>query len=258
MIFFLIKKTFFDMWDNLFRIFLLNLIFIIILLACGSLMFLAQNLIGSYSLIFVVLGLVLLSIYSGVVSLYVREIADYKKPEFLELFSYLKKSWLTSLIFFAITVIFIFLARTAILYYSTIHNPAGYLLFGLIVWLAFSFILSIQYFFPIYSRMKNNPIKTLKKCFLVFIDNPLFTLVLLIGSIIIMILSFITFFLIPGIAGLLLWLNAAFKLRLYKYDYLELHPEAKNKRIPWKEILADEKECVGKRTLRNLIFPWKD
>ena len=48
------------------------------------------------------------------------------------------------------------------------------------------------------------------------------------------------------------------KLRLYKYDYLEENPDAKRNDIPWDALLIDERERVGKRTLRGMIFPWKE
>jgi hypothetical protein len=49
----------------------------------------------------------------------------------------------------------------------------------------------------------------------------------------------------------------AFKLRLYKYDYYEAHPSGKKRRVPWNELLAHDKEKLGKRTFKTLIFPWK-
>ena len=58
--------------------------------------------------------------------------------------------------------------------------------------------------------------------------------------------------------ALLLWYNVALKLRMYKYEYLEKNPNAKRKDIPWETLLAEEKEYLGKRTLKGFIFPWKD
>ena len=45
---------------------------------------------------------------------------------------------------------------------------------------------------------------------------------------------------------------------MYKYDWLEANPEANRKKIPWDALLMDDKERVGKRTLRGMIFPWKE
>jgi hypothetical protein len=245
------------MWDNLFRILIFNVAFIAILFLFAFL----ASLVKDNSVILVVLsltGLAIFMVYSAAVSLYLKEITDYKKPDILEFFSYLKKSWLTGIFLFGVIVIFFILTNVSFPYWSSLKNIAGYAIFCILTWVCVFFILSIQYFFPIYGRMNNKPLKTLKKCFLVFLDNPLFTIVLFLGSIIILIISALTLFLIPGISGLLLWLNAGTKLRLYKYDYIEMHPEAERKKIPWKELIANDMECVGKRTLKNLIFPWKE
>ena len=49
----------------------------------------------------------------------------------------------------------------------------------------------------------------------------------------------------------------AVKLIMLKYDYLEENPDVDRKHLPWEDILFDEKEKVGPRTFRNMIFPWK-
>ena len=100
--------------------------------------------------------------------------------------------------------------------------------------------------------------KNIKKIFLIFFDNTFFSLGVFIGSVVILAASSFTAFMLPGVGTIVLWVNAALKLRLYKYDYLEAHPEANRKKIPWDALLIDEKERVGKRTLRGMIFPWKE
>ena len=50
--------------------------------------------------------------------------------------------------------------------------------------------------------------------------------------------------------------------RLYKYDYLEEHPELTTKKerrhIPWEELIYEDRETLGPRKLKSFIFPWKD
>jgi hypothetical protein len=70
--------------------------------------------------------------------------------------------------------------------------------------------------------------------------------------------SFFTALLIPGITVVLLAHQVALKLRLYKYDYLEANTEVNRKNIPWAELLYDEKEKIGTRTIKGMIFPWKE
>ena len=100
--------------------------------------------------------------------------------------------------------------------------------------------------------------KNLRKSFYLMMDNPLFSLFLLVYNAIVLLVSMFLSFLIPGPAALALNLNVAVKLRLYKYDWLEANPDSKGKKIPWFELLEEDRERVGKRTLKGMIFPWKD
>jgi hypothetical protein len=82
--------------------------------------------------------------------------------------------------------------------------------------------------------------------------------VVAVGSVAVLALSAFTALLIPGITGLLIWHQVALKIRLCKYDYLEENPDANRRQIPWDALLIDDRERVGKRTLRGMIFPWKE
>ena len=67
---------------------------------------------------------------------------------------------------------------------------------------------------------------------------------------------------LPSFAGILINKANALRIRLYKYDYLEEHPEIKTKKernyIPWDELIQDDKDALGPRKLRSFLFPWKD
>ena len=81
MILFMIKKAFFDMWDNLLSIVLLNL---------GGILLLGASLYIPYifsfhpilPLVGIVLSAVMLVLYIGAVSMVARDIADYRSPDF--------------------------------------------------------------------------------------------------------------------------------------------------------------------------------
>jgi uncharacterized membrane protein YesL len=252
---FLIKKAFFDMWDNLIRIVILNLGFILLFALMGfSLLHLTQSLLY---VVLLVLGLVLLFLYTGVVNWIVSRLADYRKPEIGELPGFLKATWPTSLLFVALNLLLAFLLVVAFNVYGQLKSFVGPLASSFLFWVLIFWVLASQYYFPIQSRLDRNFLKMLKKSFLLFLDNPLFTFGLFLGSLLILALSVFTALLIPGMATLLLWLNAGLQLRLYKYDYLESHPEDR-RRIPWDALLVEDRERVGKRTLKGMIFPWKE
>jgi hypothetical protein len=78
---FLVKKAFFDMWDNLFRILLMNLGYI----ALFAWFFLLVPLFSAVPLLLfaaAAIGILLFAVYSGAVSRMCSEISDYRQPGF--------------------------------------------------------------------------------------------------------------------------------------------------------------------------------
>ena len=85
---------------------------------------------------------------------------------------------------------------------------------------------------------------------------------MLLHNLVLCVLTILTFGLIPGLNGITLSCTNACRLRLYKYDWFEEHPEYledKEKRasVPWDELIADDKESLGQRKLSSFLCPWK-
>jgi len=259
---FYVKKAFFDMWDNLFRIIILNLGYIAVLGIAVLVPYLGQyvTFLPQSVAFFIVLyiAIALVSVYSGAASCITGEIADYQEPGFKSFLPYLKETYKPSLIFALANTVVFFLLSLAMPFYLSLKSLFGPLAFAFLFWLTVIWVISIQFFFPIQSRFDRSFKKNIKKIFLVFFDNTIFSIGVFIGTIVIVVASTCTAFMLPGLATVLLWANVGLKPRLYKYDYLEAHPDANRKKIPWDAILVDEKERVGKRTLKGMIFPWKE
>lgn len=254
---FLIKKTFFDMWDNLFRVVLMNLGYII----CASgIIFLPGLLISitPLSVAVLVLCLVVLFVYTGGASHVARDITDYGSPGFRDFWNYVKKTALSSVLFSLIAAVHVFVLSYVFPFYGGMKSLVGPLALAFIFWISLLWGLACMHFFPIQSRLDTDIRKIIRKMLLLFFDNTLFSLGLALGVLVILVVSGFTAFLLPGIATILIWLNVALRLRLYKYDYLEKHPDANRRKIPWDALLIDDRERVGKRTLRGMIFPWKE
>ncbi len=253
---FLVKKAFFDMWDNMFRIILMNLGYILVL----GILWLAIELASVPALSFVVLLVFVaaLAVYTGAVSRICSDIADYKQPGFADFASSLRESLPSSLLLALVVGIYVFVIRVAFQFYGNLQNLAGPLAVALLFWVTLAWIFASQYFFPIQSRLDRKFRKIFRKTFLVFFDNPGFSIGLFLVAAIVSVASLLTALLLPGIASVLLWWNVAFKLRMYKYDWLEKNPGENRRRIPWDALLVEDRERVGKRTLRGMIFPWKE
>ena len=254
---FLVKKAFFDMWDNMLAVFLLNIGFVLVVAAALYLPFLLSfQPVLSY--VGVALGIALFFFYYGAASMAVKNMVDYQPTTFKEFLSYFAESWKQSLVMSLITMVQAFIIMVAFPFYFSMGGILGIAAVSLIFWVSVIWWISSQYYFPARSRLDVDPRKIIRKSFVLFFDNTFFTLVLAVGTVATVVLSGFTAFLLPGVTTVLIWHHAGLKLRLLKYDYIEENPEADRKKIPWDALLIDEKDRVGHRTLRGMIFPWKE
>ena len=255
---FWIKKAFFDFWDHFLLTILLNLGFI----AVGTVAFVLAPQIQAAgtvaAVIVLVIGVGLLFVYAGAVAMIARDISDYKNPTWRSLLEYVQVIWPSALLYAAMMVGSFVLLTVAIPVYAGMDNLLGTAALALLFWAAVLWYLGLQFFFPVRSRLDTKLKKVIKKSFIVLFDNPLYTLASAFGIVFITVISVFTAFLLPGPAGAIIWLQCGFKLRLLKYDYLEEHPDADRRHIPWDRLLIEDRERVGKRTFKGMIFPWKE
>jgi len=186
----------------------------------------------------------------------IKQLADFSSASFSDFIPHLKASWTSSLLFSSFMLGIFLIVMTSLNYLKFVTGFMFALGFGMLFWIVVICFMILPYFFPFDARSNRNFVTCLKKAILMFIDNLLFSLGLLIGALIISGISAFFIFIIPGIGMLLLWYNVAVRLRLAKYDYLEQNPNTKRLNIPWKEILEDDMERLSSRTLKRLIFPW--
>jgi hypothetical protein len=262
MIGFLIKKTFFDLWDNLFRVALLNLGFI----ASVAFPVFIPNLLSGVpvlSLIALVIGILWCGIYLAAAAYSLKSVSDYGAFGFGDFFRNLKQVWPVGLIMVVLAAALWFLITLIIPFYLDIGSLLGLFLAAVVFWSAVVGVLSFQFFFAVRTRLDTKLTKVIKKSFVFFFDNAGFCLFSFIHNLVLLAISVFLAFLFPGPAGILLYLDEAMRLRLLKYDWLEANPPAEGKparrrQIPWDALLIDERERTGTRTLKSFIFPWKD
>jgi hypothetical protein len=255
MIGFLIKKNFFDLWDNLFRIALLNLGFIASL---AIPVFLPPFLGGALGLGLLFIGILWCFVYLSAVALSLKSVSDYSSFGFADFFANLKIVWPLGLIAGALVFVCYLLVTMVIPFYLAMNSMIGLLLAAVIFWTLVVGALSLQFFFAVRTRLDTKLAKILKKCFIIFFDNPGFALFVFFSNLLMLIISVFLAFLFPGPAGMLLYLDEALRLRLLKYDWLEVNPDANRRQIPWDAILIDERDRTGTRSFKSFIFPWKD
>lgn len=256
---FLIKKTFFNFWDNLGIILIINLGYLIVLAAPVSLFFvLPQEGYLAVKALILFLAAVLCLFWTSLSFGITANIINYDKNSFKTVKQHFFETAPSAAVFGLILILYPLFFSFALPFYLSMESFAGFLVFFLILWLSVFFLLTSQFFFPIRNLLEKNTAKAIKKSFLIFIDNPGFSLALFLGSLLIIILSLFTALLFPGIGFVLVWLNSGLKLRLFKYDFKGIPGNERKRAIPWDELLTEEKEMLGKRSFKNLLFPWKE
>ena len=260
MIGFLIKKTFYDAWDNLFRIVLLNLGFVVSLVIPVVLPGIIP--VTLLSIVVAAIGFLWCSVYLAAVALSVKAVSDYGSFGFTDFGRNLKAAWPAGVVMGLTGFLFFIVIKFTIPFYMEMDSLLGLLLGAVIFWTLLLTLVAFQFFFAIRARLDVKPKKIIKKCFIIFFDNPLFSIFSLIYTIATLAISVVLAFLMPGPAGMLLFLDEGLRLRLLKYDWLDANPpsegSSKRRAIPWDVLLIDEREKTGTRTIRNFIFPWKD
>lgn len=252
-----LKKVFLDAWDNFLPNFVLNL---------GSFLFAAG---GAY-IIFLfepgtagfftacAVAVLLLSVYTGGVAEYTGNVVYSGKGDIKGILSAALNGWKQNLamgllFFFFLTVLFLVLP-----FYFYLGGFIAIPAVGIILAMTILIGLPFMYFFPLGYRFNDGLKKQVKKCFLLLFHNTGFTLFLGFHTMVLLAFTLVTAMLIPGISVICMSHQIALKFLLYKYDYLEEHPEADPRRVPWNSLLAEERAKLGTRSLKGFFFPWKD
>lgn len=269
---FLIKKSFCDSWDNLFTELIVNVIFVLVNAGLGLLgswlvtSGIFDSMAGWLQYVLLAAGFSFFFIFYAVMAMAFGEvaakIADFNGVHIADFFKniphVLKDASLFGLMNAAITLVSVI----GIPWYFKQGTYFYFFLGGVFLWAYIIVMLALQWFIPIRSIMKNNFKKCLKKCFILFLDNTWFTICMALYTLVMFLASIIFMGLIPSLAGIQMAATDALRLRLYKYDYLELHPELKTKRerrnIPWEELIYEDREALGPRKLKSFLFPWKE
>ena len=259
---FIIKKNFCDGWDNLFSVFIYNIIFLFSVMGLVLLNSLFLNNMW-LSLAGMLFSFVVVSILVFAYSDIAAHIANFEGFSFWDYFKAIPGVLKDATLFGLMNAAVILISCYSIRYYFTEANSLVGIAIGcVIVWILLFYLLGIQWFIPIRGLMHNNFKKCLKKSFLILFDNTGFTIAYTFYNLILAAISVVLIGFFPSMTGILIGNTNALRILLYKYDYLEEHPELKTKKergkIPWNLLIAEDREILGPRTLRSFLFPWKD
>ncbi len=269
---FLFKKNFCDGWDNLLSLVITNVLFLISMVGIIMLSSVVTSHLSDettdFTFYLIQTGILFLGLFIattidlayGEVSV---KIANFEGIRLLQFFRYIPGVLLHAFLFSLLIIVIIFVSTYSI-YFYVIQQQSLFSLFigALIFWIDIFVALSLQWFVPIRCTFHNKFFKCIKKCFLIFMDNTGFSIIMAFYTLILIALSILPIGFFPSIAGIAIAKQNAFRIRMYKYDYLEEHPELKTPRerrkIPWEELIFEDRETLGPRKLRFFLFPWKE
>jgi uncharacterized membrane protein YesL len=208
------------------------------------------------ALILLVICIFLFFFYSGGVSLFLSEFAMDRSRELRELPGCIAQTWRISAILAAITSVQFVVLTVGFPFYLSMGGLLGLSALAILFWVSVIWWLIMIWVYPAAAQLDDTPKKQLKKALILFFDNTGFSIFLGLYTLFNFFISIPLAFLIPGFAGILYSHQIALKLRMTKYDYLEQHEGTKQ--IPWEDILQEEENKMGRRSLKGMIFPWKD
>lgn len=271
---FFFKKNFYDGWDNVLFIFVPNLILDVFFLIGGGLFYLGTKVNGTAGIIIWGCTVLLVIIAGSILSLAWAEsaakIADYEsaeiKPFFTSLKTCIKDGILYGIVLFAVLLV----SAAGIIFYFRPVSGATLPFIGLMAGSVFFWIMltiiSALFWYPSLRAIMHNPFKkSIKKCFIILFDNIGSCVVLGIYNFFLLIISIVMVGLAPGLGGIGLSRVNFLRILLKKYDYLEIaekeaagkKPVFRNK-IPWQELLKEDIEITGSRSIKSFFMPWKE
>jgi len=253
-----IKKAFFDLWDHLFFALALNLVFTLGVLGLVVLWFALSAVGPSAFFLATPVPFLVASFLGGLAAFWARDVVVTGSARFGDFAPHWAASWKPSLAFGVAWLVLAAGAVFGVPFYGSLNPIAGFAFGVVMAWVIF-FAAGMSLFYPgLNAQVEPQVRKLARKSFLLFLANPWASFVMVLGVLVIGALSIVTLGFFPGVFGLAIWLQVCFRFLLAKYDWIEANPEADAKKVPWAEVLAEDMEKVGPRTLKNLIFPWKD
>ncbi|MCR5764292.1 MAG: hypothetical protein K6G00_13005 [Treponema sp.] len=264
---FFLKKNFCDIWDNLFHTIIVNLMNDAVFAIAGFICVMSVYIPGGelslniYSFLALLISTVLISIFTFAEGENAVKITNFDSPKIKNLFKNIVPCIKDGALFGLFIAFLICVAFTSIPFYFRMGNVFGIFMMSIVFWIVLITILSLQWFLPVRSIMHNNFFKCLKKCYIIFMDNILFTIGVGLVNLVNIFVMIFSLGILNGPATMTITTTDALRLRLYKYDWYEVNPDlTKEQRadVPWKELLEKDRRILGPRGWKSFIFPWKE
>lgn len=259
------KKNFCDGWDNAFQIIIPNILIDILLFAAMGLIALIAGRFPDMEIL--CFGCVLIFLMAAsVLTLAWGEcaaaIADFNTATVRDFLNTIRGCIRDGAAYGCALFILLALTAFAVPFYFRQGTFAALVAGCVFCWIALFLFLALAWYPAMRSLMHNGFRKCLKKCFIILFDNLGVSVFVTAYNFLLTLCSVICFGIIPGAAGTCLARVNALRLVLKKYDYLEASGEQtigkSRRKIPWHELLKQDREALGTRSFKSFFMPWKE
>lgn len=262
---FFIKKNFFDGWENIINILIPNLMtmLVMVLAAVGFYFGFSYNPISLMLMyIMIIFAVAFIVVFVSAFCENAAQIASNETAHVSDYFKMIPRAFKENFVFGLLTgMLFVSAVIGVPMYIVGLGSFFGVMLGMILLMFVIVMVLAFQWFLPLKALLKFDSKKAAKKCFVILFDNFGFSVGMLLYSIVLLAFSVFMVFFLPGFNGILLGYVNALRLRLYKYDWLDQHPELKKpgvrKNIPWDALCKEDSDYVGKKSIKSLFMPWK-
>lgn len=254
MIRFTFKKAFFDIWDNMVKVMLMNLPYaavVILFYICIGM--LQGNPVLSFAGL--VLDVLLFSFYSLFVNVMTYRFTKYEKrevPVWTDMRQHLPHVFMHALVY----ALILFMGFYGIPAYLSMNTVLSSAIGMLVVWLCLIALLSMQYYYPLCMYAPDDgPVATFKRCLSFVMNNIGWSFVLALKNLVALAVSIVTGLVIPGPVGISVSRMTMTRCIIIVYEYLRDNPDSDRRSLVYEEVFFNENELIGDRDFVSMVFP---
>lgn len=245
MIRFHLKKAFFDGWDHVLPLMIINLLYLVIP-GCLVLVYIEEPVNTPLGITAMMVALLLTVIYYTGVCGITFQWSKYNRTWSKDFFEAIKAKFLHALVLFVLLAVIL----AVLLYVPYVLSLGNVIYMGLamlVFWIFFFVILALQFYMPLAFYIKaDGPVKTLKKSFILLADNLAFSAWLFVKTLADIVLSVVSVTLVPGLCGISLSQMDGLRLILIRYNYTENNPGVSRRNLDWKVVFSSESKELGR------------
>lgn len=200
------------------------------------------------------------SFYTAYVSCRTFTWSEVRSLEEGEIKAFMKRAVGHTFLFFGYLVLMVLGVAVIVPFYFMAAGETGntlwFILGAVFAWFMLFLFMAFMYYWALAIQFpEDKPSQTLKRSFAFLLSGIGFSFFLLIYSIVNIVLSVVFVTLFPSVVGLSEAYASAVRLQYLKFKFREENPSAPKNDVSY---LKDEEEKLGKRTLKSMIFPWKE